>query len=430
MFPTFTVALNGETLYAVWKAGVVNVAFFAMGGSDNAVLSGSTDDSVAIPAEPTRTGYTFEGWYTEPDGGGNKLDTATGGSITLATATPAAYYAKWTAETYTVTLKLNGGNISGETADVTRDGAYGAQVTYTEPTRPGYTFTGWKAGEADAVTKFITFPAKDTSLHCTVAGEHRHRHIQFHERQRRTTVLTGEFRRGYDGSRQSRAAPAIPLTAGASSPSAQDYKCTPAGTFPTSSTAYYAQWTAKKVRRYHETGRAAPSTTRRTTCRSPAVTARSSPTPYRPAAATPSPAGSRRAAKTKNAVLYLTYPLDDATVYEAVWKAIPAGGGGAACSGGTGTGTDGTTLSPYRCPPTEGNTHAAVSVEGRHGHRFRHGGTDQSRDLRHGKETGTVVVDVSNLERQQRHGTRRHNFRGTDGGGRHRPDRGTAHRQR
>jgi uncharacterized repeat protein (TIGR02543 family) len=59
MFPTYTVALNGKTLYAVWKANTVSTAFFAMGGSGNAVLTGNIGSKAAVPADPERTGYTL-----------------------------------------------------------------------------------------------------------------------------------------------------------------------------------------------------------------------------------------------------------------------------------------------------------------------------------------------------------------------------------
>jgi uncharacterized repeat protein (TIGR02543 family) len=392
MFPTFTVALNGKPLYAVWKAGVVNVAFFAMGGSDNAVLSGKVDDSVAIPADPTRTGYTFEGWYTEPDGGGNKLDTATGGSITLATATPAAYYAKWTAETYTVTLKLNGGNISGETADVTRDGAYGAQVTYTEPTRPGYTFTGWKAEGSDTVTKFITFPAKDAAY--TAQWQKNSITVTFNSMDGSdAAVLSGEA-----GSTLT--VPADPTRTGYTfdgwslQPISTSY-VTPDDSFPTASIAYYAQWTAKtSAVTLKLNGGTIKDKKEDVTLTGSygSVVAYTAPTRSGYTFSGWKPEGG----KDEEAVLYLTYPLEDTTGYEAVWKAIPSGGGGGGISGGAGTGTDGTTVT-VPVSSTEGNTHAAVTVEG--GTATVSATEEQIKAVISDTEkTGTVVVDVSNLD--------------------------------
>ena len=54
---------------------------------------------------PTRTNYIFGGYYTETNGGGTQYYTASGTSARnwdIPSAT--TLYAKWTANTYTVTL--------------------------------------------------------------------------------------------------------------------------------------------------------------------------------------------------------------------------------------------------------------------------------------------------------------------------------------
>ena len=87
-------------------------------------------------ATPTRTGYTFDGWYTAASGG-----TKITSSSTVSTASNHTLYAHWTANTYTVTYNVNGGNaLSTTTKSVTYDGTYGTLAT---PTRTGYDFSGW-----------------------------------------------------------------------------------------------------------------------------------------------------------------------------------------------------------------------------------------------------------------------------------------------
>jgi uncharacterized repeat protein (TIGR02543 family) len=387
MFPTYTVALNGKTLYAVWKANTVSTAFFAMGGSGNAVLTGNIGSKAAVPADPERTGYTFVGWFTEQNGSGTKLGAAAGEDIAFAADTPAAYYANWTANTYTVTLNLNGGNIGGGTATVTCDGAYGAPVNCTEPVLDGYTFSGWKAGEADAVTKFITFPANNDTVY-TAQWQVNTVTVTFNPMNgESTTVLTGNS--GADMT-----VPANPERTGYTfdgwslQPVSTDYKV-PAGTFPTSSTAYYAQWTAKKVTVTMKLGEGTVNDKKDDvplTGSYGAVVAYTVPTRSGYTFSGWKPEGG----KDEDAVLYLTYPLDDA-VYEAVWKAIPAGGGGAAAGG-----TIGGTLVTVPVSSDEGNTHAAVSVKD--GTATVSATDEQIKEVISGtKETGTVVVDISNL---------------------------------
>ena len=85
---------------------------------------------------PTRSGYTFDGWYTA-ETGGTKVT-----STTKVTATTNhTLHAHWTKNKYyTVTFNANGGSVSTRSKTVTYGGNYGALPT---PTRSGYTFNGW-----------------------------------------------------------------------------------------------------------------------------------------------------------------------------------------------------------------------------------------------------------------------------------------------
>ncbi|MCG4775052.1 InlB B-repeat-containing protein, partial [Lawsonibacter sp. DFI.5.51] len=93
-----------------------------------------------LPTDVTRTGYTFKGWYDNEGLTGNPV-TAIGGAETG----NKEYWAKWEANTYTVTLNTNGGTInSGNVTGYT----YGVGATLpTDVTRTGYTFKGWYDNE-------------------------------------------------------------------------------------------------------------------------------------------------------------------------------------------------------------------------------------------------------------------------------------------
>lgn len=84
-----------------------------------------------------KTGYTFSGWNTEADGTGTTY--AAGDKFTITENT--TLYAKWTANTYTITLNTNDGTInSGAISSYT----YGVGATLpTDVTKTGYTFAGW-----------------------------------------------------------------------------------------------------------------------------------------------------------------------------------------------------------------------------------------------------------------------------------------------
>lgn len=96
------------------------------------VASGSV---VALPADPVKTGYAFDGWYTEANGAGVRYSPTT---QVLANAT---LYAKWNLIEYTLSYTLNGGS-----NDATNPASYtieSSSITLAAPTRANYTFDGW-----------------------------------------------------------------------------------------------------------------------------------------------------------------------------------------------------------------------------------------------------------------------------------------------
>ena len=121
--------------------------------------------------EPTKTGYKFEGWFTEQTDGGSEVESST----PFTTASKHEIYARWTAKKYTVTADANGGTIpepgagddwkgGGATAtkDVTYDSKYG---TLPIPTRENYHFICWATAEGGG-----TLVDKDTYV--TTASNH------------------------------------------------------------------------------------------------------------------------------------------------------------------------------------------------------------------------------------------------------------------
>ena len=133
---TVTTASN-HTLYAHWtpQGGIV-VTLDANGGEVSPTTVTVTYNSTygTLPT-PTRTGYTFDGWYTAKTGG-SKVTSST----TVTTASNHTLYAHWTAKQYTVTFNANGGSVSTTSKTVTYDSTYGDLPT---PTRTGFTFNGW-----------------------------------------------------------------------------------------------------------------------------------------------------------------------------------------------------------------------------------------------------------------------------------------------
>ena len=88
---------------------------------------------------PTREGYTFDGWYESADCSGEAVTT-----ITDLTDNTATLYAKWTPNTYTVTLHTNDGTIAeGQNVTSYIYGVGAKLPTENEITKTGYIFAGW-----------------------------------------------------------------------------------------------------------------------------------------------------------------------------------------------------------------------------------------------------------------------------------------------
>ena len=104
----------------------------------------AADLPLIFTAPSAREGYTFKGW-----------DPAT---LSAETRGDQEVEAQWTVNQYTVTWKLNGGQWQGGgTDDRVNNHNYGAEVTKpVDPSRTGYTFTGWSPAEIPS-----TMPAEN-----------------------------------------------------------------------------------------------------------------------------------------------------------------------------------------------------------------------------------------------------------------------------
>lgn len=171
------------TLYPVWTANKVRIAYNINSGaldgtktdyslnSYNFIIKtsgsnwdfhqityGNSDDPYnASTFGLGRTGYSFGGWYLRTESGttaGGVLDQDTSyastkytqyddsSKSTANTSTVSCYlYAKWNANTYTVTYDANGG--SGTMSASTATYNSGFKTTKNAFTRTGYTFAGW-----------------------------------------------------------------------------------------------------------------------------------------------------------------------------------------------------------------------------------------------------------------------------------------------
>ena len=136
-------------LYAKWTANKYTVKFDKNAedatGNVPEDIQKAYDEEFALPDSLAKTGYTFSGWNTKPDGSGKNYLTETkmknlaeddGAEVTL--------YAQWTVNKYKVIFKENGG--SGNVPEDIQM-VYGEEFTLPNNTltKIYYTLSGWNA---------------------------------------------------------------------------------------------------------------------------------------------------------------------------------------------------------------------------------------------------------------------------------------------
>jgi len=136
---------KGSTVevYKVQIMGFPKISFDSNGGSAVSEIQMDSYNATATqPANPTKQGFTFDGWYYESTFE-NAMDWTAGitKSMTL--------YAKWTAVqapvvNYTVTFDSNGGSaVQPQTVESGH-----VATAPADPVKSGYTFKGWYLGAA------------------------------------------------------------------------------------------------------------------------------------------------------------------------------------------------------------------------------------------------------------------------------------------
>lgn len=157
---TIVMATASHTLYAHWTAVAANVTLYfdAAGGTVSPTSRQVTEGQAygTLPT-PTRSGYTFAGWYTRATGG----DAVT--AQTVAGDEDVTIYAHWTGESLTITFNANGGTVSEASRTVVRGSQY---KRLPIPVRDGYNFDGWyTAATGGTLVTAGDYPSASTTLY-------------------------------------------------------------------------------------------------------------------------------------------------------------------------------------------------------------------------------------------------------------------------
>ncbi|MDP4120517.1 MAG: leucine-rich repeat protein [Bacillota bacterium] len=135
---------------------IYTATFYSNGGSTVDNQTGRYYTILTAPTDPTKSGYTFKGWYTALNSG-IKVD------FPYLLTADITFYAHWTVAIYTVTFNSNGGtDVASQTA------SYNTTISApTTQTKTGYTFTGWyKDAACTTLWNFSTdIVTADTTLY-------------------------------------------------------------------------------------------------------------------------------------------------------------------------------------------------------------------------------------------------------------------------
>lgn len=154
-----TLITTDITLFAKWTPKSYKVTFKTDKDTPYHEQSVAYKNFATKPSAPGKTGYIFDGWYKDEDcRDAFNFGTAITGDITL--------YAKWTVNTYTVTVNNDNGTPPTKTSP-----AYNTKVEVDVPEKAGYAFIGWIADPSSVIPVLntdgkyeFTMPAHDVTL--------------------------------------------------------------------------------------------------------------------------------------------------------------------------------------------------------------------------------------------------------------------------
>ena len=178
----FTMYSKATTIYAIFKANTVNITLTATDADNNAdswadnsgySYSGKSatktvtyDQTYGTLPTPTRTGYTFKGWFTSTVS--NSQITS---EDTVKITENTSYFAQWTANRYNISYDANGGEGSVAAESLV---AYGTSITtpgISSFRLTGYTLAGFKHNKDGGSADYGLSSAVSVALIASNAGQ-------------------------------------------------------------------------------------------------------------------------------------------------------------------------------------------------------------------------------------------------------------------
>jgi uncharacterized repeat protein (TIGR02543 family) len=150
---TYTVGSASVNFYAKWQKVTFFVNYNSAGAIDPVPGVYTIGSSTILPANPSKAGYTFAGWFAAETGGialTSPYSPPGSGDIWI--------YARWSAIAYSVTYDGNGsggGTVPTDSNSYNIAGLVVVAGNSGSLTRSGYTFAGWKDNGAGTGNLYV-----------------------------------------------------------------------------------------------------------------------------------------------------------------------------------------------------------------------------------------------------------------------------------
>ena len=130
--------IGNQRFYARWTARPYTITVNLNGGNlaTSVPATYTIQSPIIVIPNPTRNGFTFNGWYNNPQFTGTQT-----ASITTGSTGNRSFYARWTVIEFSINFGLNGGEFTDApptTFTIEHD-----LIALPTPTRHGFNFVGW-----------------------------------------------------------------------------------------------------------------------------------------------------------------------------------------------------------------------------------------------------------------------------------------------
>jgi len=144
----YTGSLSAVTLFARWEANSYNVILNHCGGeSDTENISAVYGSCLPDCVKPIKKGYSFVGYFSEPNGGEEYYDGEMHGVKTYTQTQGLILYAHWVSAPVTVSFNGNG-NTNGATKAIETTTDSEIMLPETGYSKTGYKFSGWSLSQS------------------------------------------------------------------------------------------------------------------------------------------------------------------------------------------------------------------------------------------------------------------------------------------